>query len=270
MWMAERHGVTWWISWPFCASTLPASRFTGPASTAIVPTEGAHRFFGPMSSIARILAIALLLGTGLLGAGAVLHPVLEGDAATQLRLIAATSSWRAVHFAMLAGSALVMMGIWVRLVLDSSASTKALAPALGVITIGLAISALNISFMAGSGWRMAQLFQNGDASMAALFDATHPIGLVAARLGNFIIALGALVLGLVEWRDRSRPRIVAWLAWLAASAGFVGVAFFDEASRFTLAAAALLSGWQIVVGVQAVASGADGIGIRNQEPGPRN
>ncbi len=190
--------------------------------------------------------------------------MLEGDAATQLRLISATASWRAVHFAMLAGSALIMLGIWVRLVLDTSGSAKALAPALGVITIGLAINALNISFMAGSGWRMAQLFQNGDASMVALFDATHPIGLVAARLGNFIIALGALVLGLIEWRDRSRPRVVAWLAWVAAVAGIVGVAFFDEASRFTLAAAALLSGWQMVVGFQAVAS------TRDQGPGTRD
>ncbi len=206
-----------------------------------------------MSPIVRVLAIALLLGTALLGAGAFLHPMLQGDAAMQLRLIAATSSWRTVHFAMLAGSALVMMGIWVRLVRDSSGSARALAPALGVITIGLAISALNISFMAGSGWRMAQLFQNGDASMAALFDATHPIGLVAARLGNFIIAVGALVLGMIEWRDPSRPRFYAWLAWLAALAGFVGVAFFDESSRFTLAAAALLSGWQIVVGIQSLA-----------------
>jgi len=210
-----------------------------------------------MSSIVRVLAIALLLGTALLGAGAFLHPMLEGDAATQLRVIAATASWRTVHFAMLAGSGLVMMGIWVRLVRDSSGSARALAPALGVITIGLAISALNISFMAGSGWRMAQLFQNGDASMAALFDATHPIGLVAARLGNFIIAVGAVVLGMIEWRDRSRPRMLAWLAWLAALAGFVGVAFFDETSRFTLAAAALLSVWQIVVGVQSLAAAAD-------------
>ncbi|MBC7789647.1 MAG: hypothetical protein H7Z74_06860 [Anaerolineae bacterium] len=210
-----------------------------------------------MFSIARVLAIALLLGTVLLGGGAVLHPVLDGDAATQLRHIAATSSWRAVHFAMLSGSALVMLGIWVRLVTDNSGSAKALAPALGIITIGLVVSALNISFMAGSGWRMAQLYQSGNASMAALFDATHPIGLVSARLGNFIIALGAMILGLIEWRDQSRPRIIAWLAWLAAIGGLVGVAFFDEASRFTLAAAALLSGWQIVVGVQAIASRAD-------------
>ena len=38
----------------------------------------------------------------------------------------------------------------------------------------------------------------GDAAMAPLFDATHPIGLMAARFGNFIIALGAGT-GFAHW-----------------------------------------------------------------------
>ena len=47
-----------------------------------------------MSGLVRLLAITLLLGTALLGGGAVLHPMLTGDAAAQLRTIADTPYWR--------------------------------------------------------------------------------------------------------------------------------------------------------------------------------
>ena len=41
---------------------------------------------------------------------------------------------------------------------------------------------------------------------------TGPIGWMAARFGNYVVALGATGLGWIEWRDAMRPR---WLAWLA-------------------------------------------------------
>jgi hypothetical protein len=85
-----------------------------------------------------------------------------------------------------------------------------------------------------------------------LFDATHPIGLVAARFGNFIVALGALALGWVESQDPTRPRWLAWLAWAAAAGGFFGVIFFNEASRVALAAVGLLSGWELATAVLAL------------------
>jgi hypothetical protein len=78
---------------------------------------------------------------------------------------------------------------------------------------------------------------------------THPIGLIAARIGNLIVALGALVLGWAEWQDPSRPRWIAWLAWAAGAGGIVGVVFFDEASRLALAAVALLSGWELATAI---------------------
>ena len=204
-----------------------------------------------MSSLARLLAIALLLGTALLGVGAALHPMLAGDAAAQLRTISATPYWRSLHLAMLAGSGLVIAGVWVRLVTDRGSSSPLVA-ALALITVGVAINALDIAFMAGSGTRMAALFASGQTAVQSVFDATHPIGLMAARFGNFIVALGALALGLIESRDPMRPRWLAWLAWLAAAGGFIGVLFFDEASRFALAAVALLSGWEIATAVRAL------------------
>jgi len=206
-----------------------------------------------VSSLVRLLAIALLVGTALLGAGAALHPMLAGDAAEQLRTIARTPYWRALHLAMLAGSGLVIAGVWVRLVTDRETSAPLVA-ALAVVTLGIAMNALNIAYMAGSGTHIAALFAGGQNQMQSEFEATHPIGLMAARFGNFLVALGALALGVVESRDATRPRWFAWLAWLAAAGGFVGVFFFDEASRLTLAAVALLSGWEVATAVRTLRS----------------
>ncbi len=208
-----------------------------------------------MPRLDRLLAVLLLAGTALLGLGAAIHPMLPGDATEQLEVIAATPLWRAIHLAMLTGTALIIAGIWVRLVTDrTSTAVMAIAP-LALISIGLAIDALNIAFMAGAGWQMADLFAAGRKDVVPIFEMTHPIGLVAARFGNLIVALGALALGWVEWRDPTRPRWLAWLAWVAAAGGFVGVIFFNEASRLALAAIALLSGWQIATAIRALRDG---------------
>jgi hypothetical protein len=216
-----------------------------------------------VNAFARALAVALLLGMILLGAGASFHPMLVGSAEAQLRIMAETPGWRTMHLVMLAGSGLVIAGIWVRLVTDGSAPERSigrgpvpgtvgpLVAALALIALGLALNALNIGFMAGAGTQMAEQFAAGRTEIAPVFDATHPIGLVAARFGNFIVALGAVALGWVEWQDRSRPRWLAWLAWAAAAGGFAGVFFFNEASKITLAAVALLSGWELATAVRA-------------------
>src|ERR671933_2673932 len=141
-------------------------------------------------TLTRLLGVALLVGTALVGAGAAVHPMLAGDAAAQLRTIAETPHWRGIHLMMLAGTGLVIAGIWVRLLLDRPAAPAAPAlAALAVIALGLAVNALNIAFMTGAGWHMATLFQRGDAAVAPVFEVTHPIGLMAARFGNFIVAL---------------------------------------------------------------------------------
>ncbi len=208
-----------------------------------------------MPSLVRTLAILLLAGTVLLGIGAAVHPVLGADAGTQLRLISATDHWRSIHLLMLAGSALVVAGVWVRLITDGSPSALFSLPGLALISLGVSINALNIAFMAGAGWQMADQFATGRSEVLAIYEMTHPIGLVAARFGNLIVAIGALALGWSEWRDPARPRWMAWLAWVAAAGGLIGVLFFDEASRFALAAVALLSGWQLATGMRALTWG---------------
>jgi uncharacterized membrane protein YhaH (DUF805 family) len=213
-----------------------------------------------VARLARTLAIALLAGAVLLGVGAVMHPVLAGDAAAQLRVIGSTPYWRTLHLGMLAGSALVAAGVWVRIVdrpgpavVRDTVSSAAIA-ALALVTLGVCLNALNIAYMAGAGTHMAALFQQGRTEMSAVFEATHPIGLMAARFGNLVVAFGALALGWAEWQDATRPRWLAALAWIAGVGGLFGVIFFDEASPFTLAAVALLSGWEVGTGVRALGS----------------
>ncbi len=202
-----------------------------------------------MPSLARILAGALIAGTAALGLAAVLHPVLQGDAANHLRIIADAGHWRAVHLGMLACTALVIAGLWARLLVHQGPPAPLVA-ALAVIAIGLAIHSLNIAYMAGAGWQLATRYAAGDAAMAAVYDVTHPIGMMASRYGNFIIALGAMALGWVEWKDRSTPPVLAYLAWAAAAGGLIGVALFHESSPAIFGAVAILSLWQVVTGVR--------------------
>ena len=92
---------------------------------------------------------------------------------------------------------------------------------------------------------MAAAFAAGDASIARQFELLHPVGLMAARFGNYLVALGAIVLGAAEWMTAGRPRWLAVLAWIAAAGGLAGVIFFDEASPEMLGAVALFCGWQV-------------------------
>jgi len=202
--------------------------------------------------LARTLSIALLLGAALLGVGAAFHPILPAEPENQLRLIAATWYFRPVHLAMLAGSGLIIAGVWTRALMGRAASQPpaALLGALALVSLGLAFNAIDIAFMGGAGTHMAQQFVAGRGEMATAFDALHMVGLMTARFGNFLVALGALVLGWVEWQDATSPRWMAWLAWIAGVVGLIGVLFFREASLAILAAVTLLPGWEVATAVR--------------------
>jgi hypothetical protein len=208
-------------------------------------------------SLSRPLAIALLLGTALLGAGAALHPILPHEPAEQLRLIAATWYFRPVHLAMLCGSGLLIVGVWTRALMMAGGTMSPppvpLLAALALVSLGLCFNAIDIAFMGGAGARMAALFVAGRTELSAMFDALHMVGLMTARFGNFLVALGALLLGWVEAHDPASPRWVAWLAWIAGAGGLIGVLFFPEASLVILTAVTLLSGWEVVTGIRGFA-----------------
>ncbi|HEX7977769.1 MAG TPA: hypothetical protein VF461_04160 [Gemmatimonadaceae bacterium] len=205
-----------------------------------------------MASISRPLAVALLIGTALLGIGAALHPMLPADVPGQLRMIAASPSFRAVHLAMLCGSGLIIAGVWTRLLLRQPVTPTPLIGALVLVCLGICFNAIDIAFMGGSGWHMATAYVAGQSELAPVFEALHRFGLLTARFGNFLVALGALVLGFAEREDPESPRWMAWLAWIAAAGGLAGVVLVPEASLLMLTAVTLISGWSVGTSVRAL------------------
>lgn len=196
----------------------------------------------------KALALFLLGGTTLLGVGALLHPMLMGDAAAELTKIAASPHFRAIHLAMLSGSGLIIAGVWVRALACRPGEGLRFGIAFGLIDLGLALNAYDIAFMARAGTRLAAAYTTGDGTAAPLFDTMHDIGLMYARFGNFIVALGALVLGAAE---RPTRRTSAMFAWLAAAGGLIGLACPDS-SLLILTPVAVLTAWQVVTGLAAL------------------
>lgn len=196
----------------------------------------------------KTLGLFLLGGTALLGVGAMLHPLLPGDAGAELTMIAGAPRFRSIHLAMLAGSGLIMAGVWVRALACRPGEGFRFGIAFGLIDLGLALNAYDIAFMARAGTHLAASYATGIGMAAPLFDALHDVGLMYARFGNFVVALGAIMLGAAELPTR---RISAVLAWGAAAGGLIGLAF-PESSLLILAPIALLSAWQVVTGLGAL------------------
>lgn len=205
-----------------------------------------------MFALSRPLAIALLAGTVLLGGGALLHPMLPADVPGQLRMIAATWYFRPVHLAMLAGSALLIAGVWTRALVNRSPTSPALVMALAMICLGLCFNAIDIAFMGNAGWTMATRYAAGDTSVTGLFEALHRFGLTTARFGNCLVALGALVLALLERQDAESPRWLEWLAWIAGAGGLLGAVLVPESSLIILTAVTLFPLWCVGTAVWAL------------------
>lgn len=205
-------------------------------------------------ALIRTMAVVLLAGTALLGAGAVLHPMLPSDPEAQLGVMAATPYWRAIHIIMIVGSGLIVGGLWVRLYIDRSRLLVVLTAALAIIAVGLAFNAANIEFMAHGGTAAAARFAAGDISVVSDFASRHTKALADARIGNLLVVLGCIPLGWVEWRDPDRPVWIAVLPWLACAGGIAGVILFDAGSRGALAAVALMSIWAAATSVRVLAS----------------
>src|SRR5947208_234647 len=176
--------------------------------------------------------------------------MLPADVPGQLRMIAATSYFRAVHLAMLCGSGLIIAGVWTRLLIGRVGTPTPLIGALALVCLGLCFNAIDIAFMGGAGWHLATAFVAGQNEVVPLFEALHRFGLLTARFGNFLVALGALLLGFMERSDPDSPRWMAWLAWIAAAGGLAGVLLVPEASLLMLTGVTLISAWSVGTSVR--------------------
>ena len=166
--------------------------------------------------------LCLLIGTLLFGGAGAMHPVLAGDGAAQLGIVARTAGWRLIHWSLLFGLAFMYAGL-IGVSLRHN-ETPGASPSRAGIRLGafaFSVWSLNILFMVGAGYQLARTFTAADAGLARthavfLYDMMHPFGLAAERLATFLLGFVAYTFG---WGIRNGavwPRWMAWFAWVVA------------------------------------------------------
>jgi hypothetical protein len=195
----------------------------------------------------RPLAMLLLAGSLLLLGAASVHPILHGHAADHLATIAATHSWRTIHLLLSLATALIIAGLWCRLLVAPVTLRLEFAVALGLLALGEMLNGLNIAFMTGAGTQLALLNQEQAGLAQTLYQAMHPFTLIAARAGSLLAGLAALMLGRLSMLDPAEARWVVPLPWIAGLAGLPVVLFCSEWSIATPLVIGLLAFWQIAV-----------------------
>ncbi len=193
--------------------------------------------------------LCLLVGSLLFGVAGLMHPLLTGDGAAQLATVAATASWRAIHWSLLFGFPLMyagLVGVSLR-----HGDTPGSAPArAGILLAAFAFGVwtLNVLFMVGAGWQLAHAYAAADTGLAGthavfVYDMLHPAGLAAERLATFTLGLVAYVFGWALLNGRVYPR---WLGWAAFAVAVVNAAVavgFDEFSPNLFYAQGLFVTW---------------------------
>jgi hypothetical protein len=170
----------------------------------------------------RLGGVALVLGPGLLLAGALVHPREVSDAGEQLQIVAAgLNRWYLAHLLYVAATAL-----FVPAVLALGRRLRQSAPRLelwgtGLSVVGLFSTAALVSVEGFGAWQLAQS-PDGVAAAATFDRITNSAGIVVpfAILGLTLSAgLVALAVGLA--RTATAP---AWVAWtLGVGAVFLAV-----------------------------------------------
>ncbi len=181
-------------------------------------------------------ALCLLLGTLLFGIAGSMHPRLVGDGAEQLATVARTSGWRVIHWSLLFGLAFMYAGL-IGVALRHGETSGSASARAGVLLGAFAFSvwSLNILFMVGAGWKLADAYTAADTGLAGthavfVYDMLHPMGLAAERLATFMLGLVTYTFG---WAIRSGavwPKWLAWIAWVVAVVCGVSSLVFSEYS----------------------------------------
>ena len=195
--------------------------------------------------------LCLLTGSLLVSVAGLMHPMLDGDGAAQLATIAATPSWRAIHWALLFGFPLMYAGL-IGVALRHG-DTPGSAPArAGILLAGFAfvVWALNVVFMVGAGWQLAQAYTTSDTGLTGthavfVYDMLHPAGLAAERLATFALGLMAYVFGWAILNGQAYPRWLGWAAFAVAVTNAAVAVGFDEFSPNLYYAQALFVAWLV-------------------------
>ena len=178
--------------------------------------------------------LCLLVGVLLSGIAGLMHPLLTGDGAAQLGIIARTTHWRAIHWSLLFGLAFMYTGL-IGVALRHGETAGSAPGRAGILLAGFGFSvwSLNILFMVGAGYQLAHAYTTSDTGLTGthavfIYDMLHPIGLAAERLATFMLGLVAYMFGWAIRNGGVWPKWLAWMAWLVAAVDGVVALVFSE------------------------------------------
>src|SRR5918999_694980 len=161
-------------------------------------------------------SLSLVIGALLVGIAGVRHPMLEGDGAAQLNVIAAARDWRAIHIALVFGMVLVTAGlVGVALVHGTTPGSGSARAGILLAVLGYGTALTGVLFMTGSAPRLAAAYTPADAGLVATeavfaYDMLRPFATMALRVGEFAIGLATWWSGWALLDGRRFPR---WLGW---------------------------------------------------------
>ena len=200
-------------------------------------------------------ALTLLAGSLTVGIAGVRHPMLVGDGADQLTLIAATSAWRTIHWAFAAGYVAVVAGL-AGLAARHAGTPGDRAARIGALTaaFGYAVSLVGVLFMLGAAAALADAYARGAPGLSGthavfVYDMLHPTAQAAIRVGAAAVSLGLYCFGWAVVRSGVLPR---WLGMAGVGSGIAGVAAAVVAAPDTatlVAGVALATAWQAVAAI---------------------
>jgi hypothetical protein len=217
--------------------------------------------------------LCLLVGALLFGGAGAIHPILTGDGAAQLAMIAGTEHWRLIHWALLFGLAFMYAGV-IGMALRHN-DTPGATPGRAAVRMGafaFSVWSLNILFMVGSGSQLAQAYTTSDAGLTGthavfIYDMLHPMGLAAERLATFMLGLVAYMFGWAIRNGEVWPKWLAWIAWVVAVVDGVVALVFSEFSPIMYYGQALFIIWLAATAVVMLTDA--GLGARDSGLGTR-
>jgi hypothetical protein len=168
--------------------------------------------------------LCLIVGAVVFGTAGIGHPLLHGDGAAQLAVIAGTRRWELIHWALLFSLPVMLAGLagfaWRHRETPGEGPARA-----GLVLAGFAWCAwmVNILFMAGAAWHLATMYVTAEPGLTAthavfLYDMLHPFGLAAERVATFALGVTFYLFGWAVWNGRLFHAALAWGAFAVGAA----------------------------------------------------